>query len=59
MSSVVEVELIPNFFSCLPIVNPGVPFSTIKALIPFAFNSSAVAAQITATSASSPLVIKC
>ena len=38
-SSMVGEERIPIFFSFLPKENPGVPFSTMKALIPRCFSA--------------------
>jgi len=34
-SSLHAVALMPSFFSSLPTLNPGVPFSTISAVMPF------------------------
>ncbi len=38
-SSMVGDERIPIFFSFLPNENPGVPFSTMKAVMPWCFSA--------------------
>ncbi len=62
ISSYVEEPRIPIFFSFVPNVKPGVPFSTIKAVISLdilpRFSIIPVTAKITYTSASLPFVIK-
>ena len=62
ISSYVDEPRIPILFSLVPKVNPGVPFSTMKAEISFIilplFSIIPVTAKITYTSASLPLVMK-
>ena len=62
ISSYVEDPRIPIFFSLVPKVKPGVPFSTMKEVISLIFlplfSMVPVTAKMTYTSASLPLVMK-
>jgi hypothetical protein len=58
LSSTVGEPRIPIFFSSLPTVNPGVPFSTTNALMPFGPLVGSVTAKTVTMSATLPLVIQ-
>ena len=58
VSSTVGEPRMPIFFSSLPTANPGVPFSTTNALIPFAPFSGSVTAKTVTMSAMLPWVIQ-
>ncbi len=59
MSSVVDDARMPILFSFLPKVNPGVPFSTMKAEAPRAPLDLSVMAMTVYIWASPPFVIHC
>ena len=54
----VELPRIPSLSSFLPRLKPGVPFSTMNALIPLCFKLLSVVAKTTAQSASCAFVIQ-
>jgi len=56
-SSQQAVALMPSFFSSLPTLKPGVPFSTTSAVIPFSPLGGSVFTYAIAASAEPPLVI--
>ena len=56
--SAVSLARMPNLFSFLPPLNPGVPRSTTNAVIPLESSSSPVLAKTTATSPVMPWVIQ-
>ena len=58
ISSVVLEARIPILFSALPMVKPGVPLRTMKAVRPRTLGVLRVLAKTTNTSAKAPLVIK-
>ena len=58
ISSTVGEPRMPIFFSSLPTVNPGVPFSTTNALTPREPAAGSVTAKTQTTSATLPLVIQ-